>query len=79
MKTSTNKYHLKGILCPQCESMGPFYIVGLIEATIYDTGPGMIGDRIEWCDESRCSCYYCGYQATVKDFKEKKRKSSRKP
>lgn len=71
MKKSTNENCLNGMICPQCESMGPFHIVVTAGATVYDSGTDFLeGGTVEWSDSSPCVCHDCGHAATVKDFTE---------
>lgn len=73
-KKSTNTNCLKGMICPECDSMGPFRIVVKIEATIHDHGHTGMDQCCEWVDESPCSCCNCSHAATVKEFTEKKKR-----
>lgn len=58
---------LEGMVCPQCESEGPFNIQVSAIATVYDDG---IEDSVnyEWEDESPCTCLSCKHDGTVADF-----------
>lgn len=65
----SNENCLKGIRCPECGSAEPFNIVALATFLVYDTGTDRVDD-VEWDDDSRITCTYCGMQGQVKDFKE---------
>ena len=66
----TNSNVLKGIKCPQCESEGPFDIVG--EAVFLGvTDDGCVNfHEMAWGGENVIVCKGCDHNGMVKHFKE---------
>lgn len=64
---------LKGFVCPQCGSEGPFFIVASAEFEVHDDGTSDIITGIEWNNNSPIRCP-CGQEGIVGDFHHIKRK-----
>ena len=60
---------LSGMACPECSSLGPFYISVSTLMLISDEGTGDHGDT-EWSNESYCRCKACGETSQVGWFKK---------
>lgn len=60
---------LAGLACPQCQSDGPFDIVAVTTATMYDDGCDAT-TGMEWDDTSACVCVSCRYGAQVGAFRQ---------
>lgn len=63
----SNQNCLVGIVCPECKSEGPFFIVGTAEFEVYDDGAFVFTD-LEWCATSPIRCASCGKRGVVRDF-----------
>ena len=61
---------LEGMNCPKCGSEGPFAIEMSCFGVVYDNGIEDTQD-FEWDDTNYCHCKDCGYDGTVRDFKER--------
>ena len=64
-----NNNCLKGMECPKCKSEGPFQIAATALFTINDDGTED-PTGVDWEDDNFCGCKACGYERTVKAFKQ---------
>jgi hypothetical protein len=68
MSAEVNTNCLRGMVCPQCKSTGPFRISATALFTITDEGADEFGD-IEYDGGSYCVCDACDHDGIVHDFK----------
>lgn len=66
MKVNTN--YLAGMVCPSCDSFGPFQIAISCWASVDDDGVGDT-EAFDWDDDSGCRCEACGHNDCVKVFR----------
>lgn len=64
---SKNENYLKGMQCPKCKALEPFYIMAKASFTVYDNGTQDF-EMMKWENDSFCECAKCGQEGTVGDF-----------
>ncbi|MAG64667.1 MAG: hypothetical protein CMK74_02165 [Pseudomonadales bacterium] len=62
---------LAGMRCPNkdCDSQGPFEILGTATFLVYDDGTEGY-DGVDWEDHHPCKCFGCSYSGTVAAFRQ---------
>lgn len=70
---TSNDNCLKGARCPKCKSLGPFRINVFCQAVVHDDGVNDTTSH-DWTDASHCICLECGFAASYRRFRERKKK-----
>ena len=67
-----NKHILVGLQCPECGSFDPLIIETQTNFCVWDEGFDIKNSKINWDENSKCTCGICKFHGTVKDFKLEK-------
>lgn len=68
----TNTNCLEGIRCPACGQEDRFKITAHITCVVTDNGSEPVGDH-GWDDDSSIHCPECGFDGTLKSFRNRNR------